>query len=145
MKTLVRKNKAFNPFFDEAFGDLFRSDMREPRFNKTTLPSVNIKEDEVSYSLELAVPGLNKKDIKVELDEDVLTISSETKSENEEKKENYSRREFSYSSFKRSFSLPKDTVDAESIEASCDSGILYVTLPKRKEVLNKGPKLFEVK
>ncbi|MFO7575852.1 MAG: Hsp20/alpha crystallin family protein [Bacteroidales bacterium] len=97
-----------------------------------TKPAVNIKEDEKKYSLELAVPGIDKKDIKIEVNEDILTVSMEQKQENEEEGSGYKRREFSYSSFCRSFYLPDDT-NREKIDASYKDGILTVDLHKTEE------------
>jgi HSP20 family protein len=100
--------------------------------NSNSLPAVNIREDEKAFYLELAVPGMDKKDLKIEIKDDVLTISSEHKEEKEEDLEGYRRREFSYSSFCRSFYLPED-VNGEDIGASYKDGILNVTIPKLEE------------
>ncbi len=95
-------------------------------------PAVNIVESANDFTLRLAAPGLSKEDFNIELNNDVLTISSEIKKEVKEEKENYTRKEFSYSAFKRSFNLP-DTVDNTEILASYESGVLSVKLPKREE------------
>ena len=105
-----------------------RSFMRE-----TTLPSVNIKDNHKSFDLELAVPGYKKEDLNVNVKDNVLTISSEKKHESEEEKKGFTRREFSYSSFTRSFVLP-DNVDAESIKAHYHDGLLKLTIAKTKEL-----------
>jgi HSP20 family protein len=109
-----------------------------PTFTRTStsLPAVNIREDEKAFYLELAVPGMDKKDLKIEVKDDVLTISSEHKEEKDEDTEGYRRREFSYSSFCRSFYLPED-VNGEKIGASYKDGILNVTIPKVEETKKK--------
>jgi len=100
------------------------------------MPAVNIREDEKNYNLELAVPGMEKKDLKIDINEDVLTISSETKNETEENKDGYKRKEFSYSSFCRSFYIPEN-VNRDKIEANYKDGILSVNLPKQEEEKTK--------
>ena len=128
------------PFFPTLVDDIFRD------FSKTnsTLPAVNIKEDENSFSVEVAVPGLAKEDIKINVENNVLTISSEKKVENEEINENYTRKEYSYQSFKRSFNLPKDIVDSEAIAANYNNGELIITVPKIEKVAPKA-KMIEIK
>jgi HSP20 family protein len=98
----------------------------------TSMPAVNIREDEKKFVLELAVPGIDRKDLKIETHEDVITISSQNKNEKEETQDGFKRREFSYSSFCRSFYLP-DNVNKEKIGASYKDGILTVELPKEEE------------
>lgn len=100
--------------------------------NRNLTPSVNICKTEEMFGLELAAPGLKKEDFNINLDNNVLTISAELKNESEEKNERLIRREFSFSSFNRSFSLPK-TIDLDNIKADYTNGILKVTLPKREE------------
>lgn len=120
--------RSFRPFFmpslfeDEMFPSLSGS-------SNITRPAVNIREDDKKYSLELAVPGIDKKDLKIEVNEDILTISMEQKQENEEEISGYKRREYSYSSFCRSFYLPEDS-NRDKIEASYKDGILTVDLHK---------------
>jgi HSP20 family protein len=98
----------------------------------TSMPAVNIKEDEKRFTLDLAVPGIDKKDLRIEINEDVVTISSEQKVEKEETRDDFKRREFSYTSFCRSFYLPEN-VNKEKIEANYKDGILSVVLPKDEE------------
>ncbi|HLP74757.1 MAG TPA: Hsp20/alpha crystallin family protein [Bacteroidales bacterium] len=123
----TRRN--FRPFFPSLFDDDFFSSFNTPRSN---MPAVNIREDDRNYFLELAVPGMEKKDFKIDIDEDVLTISSEKQNENEENREGYTRKEFSYSSFVRSFYIPEN-VNKDSINASYKEGILTVSFPKAEE------------
>ena len=94
---------------------------------------MNIKDNHKSFDLELAVPGYKKEDLKVNVKDNVLTISSEKKHESEEEKKGFTRREFSYSSFTRSFVLP-DNVDPDSIKANYHDGLLKLTIAKTKEL-----------
>ncbi|MBT8307784.1 MAG: Hsp20/alpha crystallin family protein [Maribacter sp.] len=110
---------------------------------KNDLPAVNIKENETNFELELAVPGRKKEDFHIEVDENVLTISSESKKEENVTEENYTRREFAYSSFKRAFTLP-ETIDEGNIKANYDNGILKFTLPKKEEALPKPKRMIEL-
>ena len=96
------------------------------------IPAVNIKEENDKFVLEMAAPGMKKDDFQINLDNYQLTISSEKSEKNEEKKDNYTRREFMYSTFSRSFTLPK-TIDVDKIKADYKNGILTLTLPKKEE------------
>ena len=122
----------FRPFFPSLFDDDFFSSVPATGRQNSYMPAVNIKEDDKNYFLELAVPGMDKKDLKIDIDEDVLTISSEHKNENVEKQEGYTRKEFSYSSFARSFYIPEN-VNRDSINANYKDGILTVSFPKQEE------------
>jgi HSP20 family protein len=113
--------------------------------NGNTLPSVNIKEGNDSFTVEVAAPGLKKDDFKIELHQDLLTISSENKVENEKEEDYYACREFCYESFSRSFTLPT-SADGEKISAKYEDGILRVIIPKKAEVLAKQQKkLIDIK
>lgn len=126
--------RTFRPFY---MPDIFDNDFFPVYSNKTSsMPAVNIREDEKNYILELAIPGIEKNDLKIDINEDVLTISSETKKETEENKDGYKRKEFSYASFCRSFYIPEN-VNREKIEANYKDGILSVGLPKQEEEKNK--------
>jgi len=95
-----------------------------------SMPAVNISEDEKEYNLELVVPGFKRDDIKIKVDDDMLTISTEKRTETEEKKKReYTRREYGYSGFTRSFHLP-DNVKDDSIHAHFEDGVLEIKLPK---------------
>jgi len=100
----------------------------------TSLPAVNVKETNDEFLIELAAPGMEKKDFKINFKNNVITISSEKENNKEEKNENYTRREFSYQSFQRSFTVPENAIVSEKIEAGYNNGILEVKLPKREEV-----------
>ena len=132
--------RTFSPFLSNLFDDDFFPVVS----NRTSsMPAVNIKENEKNYTLELAVPGMDKKDLKIDINEDVLTISSETNNETEEEKDGYKRKEFSYSSFCRSFYIP-DNVNKEKIGASYKDGILTVEIPKMEEEKNKITKQIKI-
>jgi len=112
-------------FFDNDFDSLFTA-------QKAFKPAVNIIEDDKAYMLELAVPGMSKNDIKIEIEKDLLIISSEQKESKETSDKGYSRREFGYQSFCRNFTIPENA-DSEKINASYKNGILQIEIPKAKE------------
>ena len=132
--TFIKRKHEHTPGF--WFNDFFGKDLLDlypvQSFGKT-VPAVNVKETETDFKIEVAAPGLKKEDIKVEMENGVLSISAENKIEKEESDKNgrYTRREFSYSSFKRSFSVDEKTVDAEKIDAKYENGVLNLTLPKK--------------
>jgi len=139
LPTITRRS--FRPFY---MPNLFDDDLFSALNNKTfSMPSVNIREDEKYYKLELAVPGIDKKDLKIDINEDVLTISSEVKNTNEESNDGYKRKEFNYASFCRSFYIPEN-VNRDKIEANYKDGILYVGLPKQEEEKNKITRQIEI-
>ena len=132
MKTIVRKSM-FPNLFDELFSD---SLLRQERFPirkelvKFSSPAINVKETDLTYELELAAPGMKKEDFKIEIEKNLLTLSTEKK---EEKTEKYSRKEFGYYSFKRSFSLPEDKVNTDEITAKYENGVLLVSISKKTQ------------
>ena len=126
--------RTFSPFY---MSNLFDDEFFPVVSNRnSSMPAVNIREVEQNYSIELAVPGIDKNDLKIDINEDVLTISSETKNVNEEEKDGYKRKEFSFSSFCRSFYIPEN-VNRDKIGASYKDGILTVELPKQEEEKTK--------
>lgn len=132
-------------FFDDDWDTLFDWNNRNFSTTKTTLPSVNIKETSDEFIVEMAAPGMKKDDFQIELNNNVLTIKSETKTENEEKDDdNYTRKEFSYQSFQRSFNLNNRVIDDGKIEAKYENGILHIMLPKKEEAKEKPSRLIEV-
>lgn len=139
MLPMLRKSRATMPsLIDEFFGrDLMDSILSE-RTGVST-PAINVIENTDDFQIEVAAPGLDKQDFKIDLDNNVLTISSEKEQKNEDKDGRYMRREFSYTSFTRSFSLP-EAVNAEKIKANHRDGILRITIPKREEAKRKPPK-----
>ncbi len=131
----------FNRFFDNEMLDW---NNRHFSNTNTTLPSVNIKENTDEFLVEVAAPGLKKIDFNIEVENDTLTISSEKQLENEEKEgERVTKREFSYQSFTRSFSLPV-LVERENITAKYENGILNITIPKKEEAKPQPPKKIEI-
>ena len=125
MATLVRYNNFptfFNPLFDRAVIN---------RYQNTTpnVPAVNVKETEAAFVIELAAPGLKKEDLKINVENNTLTIGYKSETKTEEKADKYTRQEFGLTSFSRSFRLPK-TVNADAINAAYTDGILTVELPK---------------
>lgn len=148
--TIVKRNGNLQNHFPTLFDDFLNRDI----FNwglshfsnsNTTIPAVNIKETADNYEVEVAAPGMKKKDFKVILEGNQLTISSEKTSENEtEEAEKYRSREFSYQSFSRTFNLQRDVVDTEKIEAKYEDGVLHLLIPKMEHVKQKQPKLIEI-
>lgn len=143
--TLVRFTG--NPLLDRLFdSEVFDWTSKNYSKTNTTLPSVNVKEDEACFNIELAVPGFAKDDFKIEIHNNLLSISSEKeeKAETKDEKTHYTKREFSYQSFCRSFNLP-ETADTEKIEAGYNNGILTVSIPKKEEAKPKGPRAIEIR
>ncbi len=103
------------------------------------VPSANVSETSKEYLIELAAPGLERKDFKVEVNKSMLTISSEKKEEKKEEKEGYTRKEYSYNSFSRSFTLPENVKDG-NIDAKYQDGILKITVPKKEVTVSKPVK-----
>lgn len=141
MSIVKRNNLIFPSLMNEVFKPDWFGGME--KFNGS-IPPVNIKENEKDYEIELSVPGRKKDDFIIEIDNNVLTVSSENKKENEGVEENFTRREFGFTSFRRAFNLPK-TIDADKIKADYVDGLLHFTLPKRKEALPKPKRLIELK
>jgi HSP20 family protein len=132
--------RTYSPFLSNLFDDDFFPVLTG---RTSSMPAVNIKEDEKNYILELAIPGMDKKNLKIDINEDVLTISSETKNESEEEKDGYKRKEFSYSSFCRSFYVPEN-VNRDKIGASYKDGVLNIELPKMEEEKSKITKTIKI-
>ena|SRR5690606_2558512 len=148
--TLVRRNGGLANQLPMLFDDFFNRDIFNWGTNNfsdtnTTIPAVNIKETSENYEVEVAAPGMSKSDFKVELDGNMLTISSEKSSERmNDENEKYSRREFSYQSFQRTFNLPKEVVDIENIQAKYEDGLLHLMIPKKEEARKKPPRQIEI-
>jgi HSP20 family protein len=146
--SIITRN--YFPAMSNLFDDFFTRDRAGWGMNNsetnTTIPAVNIRETNDNFEVEMAAPGMNKEDFKVELDGNQLTISSESKKEQQETDEQhrYSRQEFSYQSFQRSFTLPKDVVDADKIQAKYNNGVLQLTIPKKEEVKKRPPRMIEI-
>ncbi len=137
------RNRVLTPgLVDEFFGKDFLSNVFEPR-RGFSVPAVNIIEGKDDFSIEVAAPGLEKDDFRIDLENNILTISCEKEENKEETDEQYMRKEFNYSSFNRTFSLP-DSVDSDKIKASHKNGILNITIPKREEAKQKPAKQIKI-
>jgi HSP20 family protein len=143
--------KEFFPTLPRLFDDFFGTDLNDWGFRNfsttnTTLPAVNIVESDDRFTVEMAAPGMTKKDFQIELDNEILTISSEKEVSSElDENDKYSRREFSYQSFRRTFQLPKTVVDDSRIEAAYENGILTITIPKREEARAVPPRKIAIR
>jgi len=132
--TLVKFNNgqknAVSPWFSDVFDSLINDSISDRLVTKT--PAVNIAETENEFHIELAVPGLKKEDFKINLDKNVLSVSAEKKAENVEEGKKYSKREYSYNSFVRSFTLP-ESADHGKIAAEYTDGVLKLNVAKKEE------------
>ena len=145
VRNRFRRN-AFPVLFEDAFfNDLFDLNPKTNQDSTKSIPSVNVKETETAFHVELAAPGLKKEDFNISVENNVLTISSEQKREESTTEEDgkYSRKEFSYSSFSRSFTLDEQHTDTEKISASYDAGVLSLSIPKKPEP-EKAKKMIEI-
>lgn len=142
MLPMLRTRSSFPGLLQEFLGKDLWPDVFETE-RGLTVPSVNITEGKDDYKIEVAAPGLEKKDFNINVENNMLTISSEKEDKKEEKDENIVRREFSYSSFSRSFALPEGA-DADKISASYKEGILNVTIPKREEARVKPARQIKI-
>lgn len=149
--SLIKRNEA--NWLPSVFDDMFKADWLGGTSNVnsigTSIPAVNIQENDDMFMVEVAAPGKTREDFNIELDNDVLTISAEERKENEtsenngEKKGRFTRKEFSYSNFKRAFSLP-ETVNSEEISASYENGVLVINLPKKEEAKVQPKRMIEI-
>ncbi len=149
MTLLKRNGSLLNQMpvlFDDFFNrDLFNWGNQNFSNTNTTVPAVNIKETAESYEVEVAAPGMAKKDFKVELEGNLLTISSQKVSEQPEKENaHYSRKEFSYRSFIRTFTLQNEVMDIEKIQAKYENGLLHLLIPKKEVAKQKAPRLIQI-
>ena len=141
--SLIKRTERLPFIFDDVFNtDWFGGTSNEAKIGFNT-PAVNIKEANNEFVIELAAPGLVKKDFNIELDNNTLIISSEITNKTKEREDNYTRKEFDYNTFKRSFTLP-DSVDNGAILASYDHGILFVKLPKKEEAKVQPKRSIEI-
>ncbi len=120
--------KMLNPMFSDVFNDFFNQGINGINHR---LPAVNISENADAFKIELAAPGISKEDFKINLEKDVISISTEKKQETKEENTQYTRKEFSYHSFKRSFTLPENA-NKEDIKAEYKDGVLHIAIPKIK-------------
>jgi HSP20 family protein len=147
--SVIKRNGNSLPAFPSLFDDFFSREFfnwGNSNFSSTstTVPAVNIKESADEFRVEVAAPGMEKKDFIITLDGNQLTISSAKQSEETKKEETYTRREFSYQSFTRTFQLPKDVVDAEKIMATYENGLLNLSIPKKEEAKQKSPRQISI-
>lgn len=129
---LVKWNN--EPVFPDFFSRMFSDDF-DNYFGKANcgyLPAANVIESENAFEVEFAIPGMSKDDFKIGVENNILTVSAEKEEQKEEKDKHYTRKEFTYGSFTRSFSLPR-TINLDGIAGAYENGILKVTLPKKEE------------
>ncbi len=148
--TLARLSDNVSPSFPSLFNRLFEGDMMDwsnSNFagNNSTLPAVNVRENQNEFIIEVAAPGMKKDDFNLDFDNGRLSISSELSEESKnDEGEKFTRREYYYRSFQRSFTVPQNIVDSDKIQAKYTDGILKVTLPKREEVKPKPTKQIKI-
>ena len=139
---LVHRNT--DQLFTSIFDDFFGSNIFDSRtLKRNHLPSVNILDNEKFFELNLAAPGKNRKDFIIELEDQILTISSESFTNNDDS-DNFTRQEYRYGNFKRSFRIT-DSINTSLIKAKYENGILSISLPKHKEAIPEPKKQIEIK
>lgn len=142
MLPIIKRKGHLPSFVDEFFGNDILSNFFENRTG-ITMPAVNVIEGKDEFRIELAAPGLKKDDFKIDLNSNILSICSEKENKKEETEENYIRREFSYTSFNRAFTLP-ESANAEKVNASFNEGILTIQIPKKDEAREKQPREIKI-
>lgn len=138
---LVKRNYQITPSF---FDQLIYNELERQKDSMEKQPATNISESDTQFLLEIAVPGKSKSDFKIEINKEILTIGLETENEISENDPQYYKKEFDYSSFQRSFTLP-DSVAVDQIDACYTDGVLKLVLPKKKESLPQPKKWIKVK
>ncbi len=138
---LIRKQ---TPFFPSLIDDFINHDWNLKAPSSSTLPAVNIKDLETQFEISLAAPGMKKSDFEIEIEDGLLSISSSSEEEQLSENGKFTRREFSYQSFKRTFTIP-DSVEPTNIEAQYSDGVLQLHLPKRKEALPQPKKRIKIR
>jgi len=148
--SIIKRNGDTTPSMPTYFNDLFTRDLwnwglSNNSTTNTTIPAVNIKETAGSFVVDMAAPGMKKNDFSIELDGNLLTITSEKQDQFEEKNdEKFTRKEFAYQSFQRTFQLPKEVVDADKIEAKYENGVLHLLVPKKEEAKQRPPRMIKI-
>jgi HSP20 family protein len=132
-------NDSLKGFFGN--DDFFSNDFFE---EDSLMPAMNVKEHEKDFEIEFAAPGFSKKDFEVTINGNILNVCGEKKNESEEKQEDYTRKEFSYNSFKRSLQLPKTVQTEQDVKATYKNGILKLNLQKKEEAKAKPKKVIDV-
>jgi HSP20 family protein len=142
--TLIKWKPAF-PDFSDMFDDFFGDDdfYRKWPARVLHMPAVNVRELDKSFVLEVAAPGFKKEDFEISVDSGMMTISAEVKAEKKKEEDNFTRKEFTYESFKRTFTLPDD-VKSDNIKAMYEDGILKIELPKTKKASKEPSKIIEI-
>ncbi len=146
----MKKENTLSPTFSRFFDDFLKNEFYDWGHNNssatgTTIPAVNIKKTNDYYEVEMAAPGMEKKDFKIELNGNRLTISSERENQMKENEESmYVKREFSYQAFERSFTLAENLVDGDKIKASYNNGVLVITIPLREEAKVKPARTIKI-
>jgi HSP20 family protein len=141
--TLVRFNNSprsasFPEFFNDVMGNIFNgNEVDSPSYTK---PLCNVVENKEGFNIEFALPGFSKKEVSIDVDNNVLTVNGKKEEAKDDTEKNYTRREFYYGEFKRSFTLP-ETVDQDKIKATFSDGILTVGIPKKPELQPKSLKI----
>ena len=139
--SLIKWNKKdVFPSFSSLMDDFFTDDFNTRLATTSFFPQANVEETSNEFMIDLAIPGQEKENINVEVDHGMLTISSESEKSEEESDKNFTRKEYNYSSFKRSFTLPEN-VDFEKIEANYEKGILHLVIPKLELVVSDAKKI----
>ena len=134
-----------NTFFPLLMDDFINQDMNlKFKTISDTIPAVNIKELNTEYQIDLAIPGKKKDDFNIEVENNLLSISSNFEEENLNDEEKFTTQEFNYNSFRRTFSIPK-SVDSKKIEAKYFEGVLKISLPKSQEALTQSKKMIKIK
>lgn len=142
--TLLRRTNNGYPAFSNLLEDIFSTvDTGNSFRSENTLPAVNIAEDNEGFKIEFAAPGLSKNEFQINLDNNVLTVSSEKETKKSESQENYTRREFNFASFQRSFTLP-GSANGDKIKAEYHEGVLTIEIPKREEAKIKPVREIEI-
>ncbi len=144
MNNLVKRNEFWpaSSTVDQFLNDTFFN-WRNEMNGGGGVPRVNIAETDEEFLVEMAAPGMKRENFNIELDNDLLRISSEVNNTNEEKRDTYTRKEFSYESFTRSFHLP-NSVEADKIKAKYENGLLRLVIPKKEEAKRKPPKAIKI-
>jgi HSP20 family protein len=141
MALLKRTSEGLVPF-RSMLSDFFETNdfFKDSVWNKDWVPAVNVSENEKSYKIEVAAPGMKKDDFKVKIENGIIHISAERKEEKEEKKKNYTRQEYNYSSFNRSFTLPDD-VKEDDIKAHYEDGVLKLDIARKAITVSKAKEI----
>lgn len=140
------RNRLF-PWTNDSLDNFFNADdfFNTDFFQKNSLlPAMNVKENDDGFDIEFAAPGFSKEDFQITIDNNILNVSSEKENESEESEENYTRKEFNYSSFKRSLKLPESVNLEQDVKATYKDGILKLNLKKREEAKGETKKVIEV-